>query len=138
MSISKLYEEAILVPAWKQGMDEEMGALVSRKTWELVSTLTDAVVVGCRWVDSLKYYLDGLVDRYKGRLVAKCYTQTYGLNYFETFSSVAWLNSIRILFSIAVNLSWPLFKLDVNNAFLFGDLNEVYMEQPSSYVIQGE
>ena len=84
-------------------MDEKMNALVSRRTWELVSVPIN--VVCCRWVDSLKYYLDGLVDRYKARLVAKCYTQTYGLNYFETFSSVAWLNSIRILFSIAVNLS---------------------------------
>jgi len=49
--------------------------------------------------------------------VAKGYTQTYGIDYFETFSPVAWMNSIRILFSIAVNLSWPLFQLDVKNVF---------------------
>ena len=85
-------------------MDEEMEALASRGTWELVST-TDAVIIDCRWVFTLKYRSDGSVDRYKVRLMVKCYTQTYGIDYFETFSPVAKMNSIRILFSIAVNFS---------------------------------
>jgi len=85
-------------------MDEEMEALPSRGTWELISAPTDAVVVGCRWVFALKYRPDGSVDRYKVRLVANSYTQTYGIDYFETFSPVAKMNSIRIMFSIVVNL----------------------------------
>ena len=82
-----------------------MEALSFRETWELVSTPTDAVVVGCRWVFTLKYRLDGFVDRYKARLVAKGYTQAYSIVYFETFSPVVRINSIKILFSIAINLS---------------------------------
>jgi len=74
----------------------------------------------------LEYHLDGLVDLYKARLIAKGYTQTFGVDYFETIP-VAWLNSINVLFSIAVNLSWPLFQLNVKNA-LYGDLKEVYMK----------
>ena len=70
---------------------------------------TDAVIVDCRWVFTLKYRPDGSVDRYKTRLVAKSYTQTYDFDYFETFSLVARMNSIRILFSVIVNLSWLLF-----------------------------
>ena len=55
------------------------------------------------------------------------------------FSPVTRMNSIRILFSIVINLSRPLFQLDVKNAFLYGDLwDEVYMEQPPGYVAQGE
>jgi len=127
-----------LVPAWKHAMNEEIEALVSRETWELISAPTDVVVVGCCWVFVLKYRPDGSVDRYKDMLVAKGYTQTYGIDYFETFSPVARINSIRILFSIAVHLSWPLFRLDVKSAFLYGDLQEeVYMEQPPYYVAQG-
>ena len=66
-------------------MDEEMDALISRGTWELVSAPKDTVVVGCRWVYTLKYRPDGSVDRCKASLVAKGYTQTYGVDYFETF-----------------------------------------------------
>jgi len=119
-------------------MNEDMNALISRRTWELVSALTDIVIVGCRWVYTMKYRPDGSIDRYKIRLIAKSYTQTYGVDYFETFSPVARLNSIGILFSIVVNMSWPLFQLDVKNAFLYGDLKEVYMEQPPGYVVQEE
>ena len=82
-----------------------MKALTFRGTWELVSAPTDAVDVCCRWVFALKYRPEGSVDRYKVKLVARCYTQTYGIDYFETLSPVARMNSIKIQFSIAVNLS---------------------------------
>ena len=68
---------------------------------------------------------------------SKVILKTYGMDYFETFSSVTRMNSIRIMFSIDVNMSWPLFQLDVKNAFLYGDLQEkVYMEQPPGYIAQ--
>jgi len=71
--------------------------------------------------------------------VAKGYTQTYDIDYFETFSPVARMNSTRILFFIVVNLSWPLFQMDIKNAFLYGDLQEeVYIGQPPGYVAQGK
>ena len=66
-------------------MNEEMVALISRETWELVSAPKDVIVVGCRQVYTFKYRPDGSVDSYKARLVAKEYTQTYGVGYFETF-----------------------------------------------------
>jgi len=78
-----------MVPAWKKAMDEKMDALVSRESWELVSVPTDAIIVRCRWVYTLKYRPDGSVDQYKVRLMAKGYTQTYDIDYFEMFSPVA-------------------------------------------------
>jgi len=112
-SIPRSYTKALLVPVWKQAMDKEMEAFTSRGTWELVSAPTNTVVGGYRWVFTLKYRSNRSVHRYKVRFVAKGYTQTYGIDYFETFSLVVRMNSIRILFSIVVNLSWPLFQLDV-------------------------
>ena len=96
-------------------------------------------VVSCKWVYSLKYDPDGSIARYKARLVARGFSQAYGLDYHETFSPVARLSSILVLFSIALDQSWPLHQLDVSNAFLYGDLDEqVFMEQPPGYVAQGE
>ena len=79
------------------------------------------------------------MDRHKAGLVAKGYTQRYSIDYFETFSTVARMNSVRIIFSVVVNLSWPICQLDVKNVFLYGDLQEeVYMKQPPRYAAQGE
>uniref|UniRef100_A0A2N9FCZ8 Reverse transcriptase Ty1/copia-type domain-containing protein n=1 Tax=Fagus sylvatica TaxID=28930 RepID=A0A2N9FCZ8_FAGSY len=87
----------------------------------------------------VKQNLDGIVDRLKARLVAKGFTQTYNLDYTETFSLVAKLNSICIIIFLAANLDWPLHQLDVKNACLHGDLTETaYMAQPPRVRVQGE
>ena len=55
-------------------MNEEMGALERNETWEIVERPKDKKAVGCRWVYTVKYQVDGTLDRYKARLVAKGYT----------------------------------------------------------------
>jgi len=59
------------------------------------------------------------------------------VDYIETFSLVARLNSIHILISVAVNRQWPIYQLNIKNAFSYGDLQGVYMDQPSGYVVSG-
>ena len=79
----------------------------------------------------LKYKVDGSIDQYKARLMANRFTQTYGVDYLETFSLVAKLNTMRVLLYLTTNLDWPLLQLDVKNAFLYGDLEEeIYMDIP--------
>ena len=79
-------------------MSEEMQARVSRGTWEFVTSPEGTMVVGYRWVFTVKHKADGFVERYKARLVARDFTQTYGVDYVETFSPVARLNSIRFCY----------------------------------------
>jgi Reverse transcriptase (RNA-dependent DNA polymerase) len=77
---------------------------------------------------------EGKVKRYKARLVAKRYSQTYGIDYDKTFALVVKMSTVRTLVSLAVNGGWKLHQLDVKNAFLHGDLlEEVYMEIPRGF-----
>jgi hypothetical protein len=76
--------------------------------------------VGCKWVFMVKHKADGSVERYKAWLVAKGYTQTYGIDYHETFAPVAKINTIRVLLLLAANLDWPLQQFDVKYAFAWG------------------
>ena len=81
-------------------MNEEMRALLQNETWEIVELPRDKKIVGCRWVYTLKCKPYGSLDRYKAQLVARGYTQTYGIDYQETFAPVAKINTIRILLSL--------------------------------------
>ncbi|RVX06285.1 Retrovirus-related Pol polyprotein from transposon RE2 [Vitis vinifera] len=120
-------------------MVDEMAALHSNGTWDLVVLPSGKSTVGCRWVYTVKVGPDGQVDRLKARLVTKGYTQVYGSDYGDTFSPVAKIASVPLLLSMAALLSWPLYQLDIKNVFLHGDLaEEVYMEQPPGFVVQGE
>nr|CAN78392.1 hypothetical protein VITISV_034679 [Vitis vinifera] len=124
---------------WQQAMVDEMAALHFNGTWDLVVLPSGKSIVGCRWVYTVKVGLDGQVDRLKARLVAKGYTQVYGFDHGDTFSPVAKIASVCLLLSVAVMHSWPLYQLDIKNAFLHGDLaEEVYMEQPPGFVAQRE
>ena len=73
-------------------MNAEMEALEKNKTWELVDLIARKRLVGCKWVYTIKYKVDGLLKRYKARLVAKGNTQTYGVDYGETFVPIAKMN----------------------------------------------
>ena len=122
--IPKSIKDAMQVLEWKDVILEEMRALEKNQTWELIDLPKEKRTIGCKWVFTVKFKSDGPLERYKDRLVAKGFTQTYGIDYSKTFAPVAKLNTVRVLLSIAVNLDWQLQQLDVKNAFLNGDLKE--------------
>lgn len=115
-------------------MTEEIQALEKNRTWELVKKTEGKTSVGCKWEFAIKYKSNGTVESYKARLVDKGFTQTYGIDYTETFAPVAKLNIVKVLLSIAANLDWDLQQLDVKNAFLNGDLEKkVHVDLPPGF-----
>ncbi|TYK26681.1 Cysteine-rich RLK (receptor-like protein kinase) 8 [Cucumis melo var. makuwa] len=136
-TISKNIHLALECLEWKTAVMEEMRALKKNNTWDLCTLPKRHNTVGCKWIFALKYKADCILDRSKVRLVAKGFTQTYGIDYSETFSPIAKLNTVRVLLQVVVNKDWPLYQLDVKNVFLKGDLEEeVYMSPPPGFDAQ--
>jgi hypothetical protein len=122
------YREASTNPLWQQAMADELDALHKTHTRDMTTLPSGKSAVGCKWVYKIKTRTDGSVERYKARLVARVFTQEYGIDYEETFAPVARLTSVRSLLAVAAVRHWPLFQMDVKNAFLNSDLlEEVYM-----------
>ena len=79
------------------------------------------------------------MEQLKAHLVAKGYTQKFGVDYDETFTPVVRFTSIRVLLALAVQKDMLVHQMDVVTAFLNGTLEEeIYMEQPSHYVEKGK
>jgi hypothetical protein len=112
-----------------------MDSILSNGTWELSERPHGCNRVGCKWVFKKKLRPDGTIEKYKARLVAKGYTQKEGEDYFETYSLIARLTTIRVLLSMAASYGLIVHQMDVKTAFLNG---EIYMDQPDGFVVKGE
>ena len=89
-------------------MKSKLDSMYSNQVWDLVKAFNDIKPVGCKWVYKRKRGIDGKVETFKVRIVAKGYTQKEGIDYEETFSSVAMFKSKRILLSIAVHYDYEI------------------------------
>ncbi|GKB97866.1 ribonuclease H-like domain-containing protein [Tanacetum coccineum] len=92
-------------------------------------------MVRSMWLFKHKFHADRTLSRYTARLVANGSSQQLGVDFDETFSLVVKPATIRTVLSLAVSRKWPIYQLDVKNAFLNGDLSEtVYMHQPPCFI----
>jgi hypothetical protein len=120
---------------WDIAMNEEYRYLIENDTWDLVPLPQGRKLVRCKWVYRNKYASHGSIERHKARLVAKGFSQVEGIDYNETFTPVAKMNSIRLVIALATSHKWEVHQIDVKYVFLHADLKEeIYMEQPHGYV----
>ncbi|KAK8535514.1 hypothetical protein V6N12_057030 [Hibiscus sabdariffa] len=134
----KTYQEAVASPdseKWLEAIRSEMDSMSENQVWTLVEPPEGIKPIGCKWVFKRKTDMDGNIQTYKGRLVAKGFRQIHGVDYDETFSPVAMFKSIRILLAVAAFHDYEIWQMDVKTAFLDGKLEEdVYMTQPEGFV----
>jgi hypothetical protein len=126
-------EDALRDPNWVVAMQEELNNFTRNEVWHLVPR-PNQNVVGTKWVFCKKEDEHGVVTRNKAWLVAKGYSQVEGLDFDETYTPVARLESIRILLAYATYHGFKLYQMDVKSTFLNGIIKEeVYVDQPLGF-----
>jgi hypothetical protein len=89
-----------------------MDSITRNETWEVIDRPMECKPIGCKWVFK-KLSPDGTIEKYKARLVAKGYMQKEGEDFFDTYSPVARLTTIRVLLSLATSNSLLVHQMDV-------------------------
>ena len=124
---------------WKEAIKSEIDSILQNHMWELVDLPPSSKPLGYKWIFKRKMKTDGTINKYKARLVIKGYKQKEGLDYFDTYSPVTRITSIRMVLAIAALRNLEIHQMDVKTAFLNGDLDEeIYLEQPEGFVAPGQ
>ncbi|KAK4407831.1 Retrovirus-related Pol polyprotein from transposon RE2 [Sesamum angolense] len=114
---------------WKEAAKSEMDSIVSNRTWVIIDLPPGCNTIGCKWIFKKKLKPDGSVDKFKIRLVAKDFEKKDGVDYFDTYSPIARLTTIRVLIALASMYNLPIHQMDVKTTFLYGELEEeTYMD----------
>ena len=121
---------------WEKAIHEELATLRAAGTWKLMEAPEGVNIVGSKWVFRAKKDAGGKVVCYKARLVAQGFSQVPGVDYFNTFTPVARLASIRAVLAFAASENLETGQIDIKGAYLNGELtsNEnIFMKQPPGY-----
>eukprot|EP00253_Pinus_taeda_P012828 PITA_12828 len=98
--------------------------------WEIVPRPSDKSFVTSKCIYKIKHAIDGSIDKYKARFVARSFSQKEGIDYEETFAPTARYTTIRSLVSLVATMGWNIHQMDVKTKFLNGTIDEeVYIEQ---------
>nr|GEZ11097.1 retrovirus-related Pol polyprotein from transposon TNT 1-94 [Tanacetum cinerariifolium] len=131
----KNVKEAMIDLVWIDSMQEEILQFKRLDVWVLVSAPDNISPLTLKWLFKNKYDEEQTVIRNKSRLVMRGYRQEEGIDFKESFASVARMEAIRIFLAYVAHKSFTVFQMDVKTAFLHGTLKEdVYVCQPEGFI----
>lgn len=128
------YSEALTSPdteKWKAAIREELEAHEKNGTWDIVQKQPHMKEITAKWIFKIKDNSSGTGKRFKGRLVARGFSQLPDIDYKDVFAPVVRMDSVRFLFSICAQYQLQYKQLDITTAFLNGEVNEeLYLTPP--------
>ena len=134
-SIPQTYKQAISCndsDKWLEAMQTEFNSLTDYNTFTFVPRPPNTKIIPGRWVYAKKNDIDGV--RYKARWVAKGFTQSFGVNYAETYAPLARMTTIRIMLFLSVQFNLIAHQMDVCTAYLNSHLDHtIYMSTPDGF-----
>nr|GEZ89491.1 hypothetical protein [Tanacetum cinerariifolium] len=116
----KNVKEAMTDPAWIDSMQEELLQFKRLDVWVLVPAPDNISPFTLKWLFKNKHDEEQTVIRNKSRLVVRGYRQEEGIDFEESFASVARMEAIRIFLAYVAHKSFTVFQMDVKTAFLHG------------------
>ena len=139
--IPKSYDEAISHPQygsqWQAAIQQEIASLEANSTWEETTRPEGANLVSTKWVFAVKLSVDGLVERFKARLVARGFSQIWGEDYDETFAPTVRMDTLRAFMAIVAAKNLECRQFDIKNAFTESKLQEtIYLSPPKGVVVR--
>ncbi|GKA47372.1 zinc finger, CCHC-type containing protein [Tanacetum coccineum] len=108
----------------KEAIKDEMDSIMGNNTWVLADLPPGCKTLGCKWIFKRKLNVDGTIEKFKARLVIQGFRQKSGINYFDTYASVARISTIRLLIALASIHNLIIHQMDVKTSFLNGELDE--------------
>jgi hypothetical protein len=136
IKIPKSYLDAIHDPSytqeWQQAIQEELQSINANGTWKEVVPPPSANLVSMKWVFTIKTMVDGSIEQFKARFVARGFSQAYGLNYEETFAPTVRMDTLRLFLAIVAFENLECWHFDIKNAFTESELKEKLFFQPPS------
>jgi hypothetical protein len=131
------FNESIQKKEWADAMTEEYQSIIKNDVWEIVPRPKRKDVVSSKWLLKIKHVVDGSIEKYKARFVARVFSQKEGIDYEETYAHVDRCTSIRTIIALAAKMKWKLHQMDVKTTFLNGVIEEeVYIEQPQGFEVE--
>ncbi|GKE32248.1 putative ribonuclease H-like domain-containing protein, partial [Tanacetum coccineum] len=131
----KTYKDALTQSCWIEAMQEKLNEFERLGVWELVPRPDKVMVINLKWIYKVKLDELGCILKNKAWLVARGYRQEEGIDFEESFASVARLEAVRIFLAFAAHMNMVVYQMDVKTAFLNGNLREeVYVSQPDGFV----
>ncbi|GJU38747.1 zinc finger, CCHC-type containing protein [Tanacetum coccineum] len=123
----------------KEAINDEMDSIMGNNTWVLVDLPPGFKPLGCKWIFKRKLKVDGTIEKFKVMLVIQGFRQNSGIDYFDTYTLVARISTIRLLIAMEPIHNLIIHQMDVNTTFLNGKLEEeVYMNQPQGFIMPAD
>nr|GEX76823.1 integrase, catalytic region, zinc finger, CCHC-type, peptidase aspartic, catalytic [Tanacetum cinerariifolium] len=131
----KTYKDDLTQSCWIEAIQEELNEFERLGVWELIPRPDKVIVITLKWIYKVKLDELGGILKNKAQLVARGYHHEKGINFEESFASVARIESIRNFLAFATHMNMVVYQMDVKNTFPNGNLwEEVYVSQPDGFV----
>jgi hypothetical protein len=129
-----IYEEAVENKVWKDSMEESYQSIMQNDVSYVVPRPKEIFLVSSKWIYKTKHTVDGSIEKYEAKFVARGFSQKEGIDYEEIFSLVERYTSIKTILSLAAMMKWKVHQMDVKTTFLNGETKEeVYVEKPLGF-----